>query len=92
MNLPPTAAFVFTPRAPVTGGSGGLHLGVHRPDGPIRRQTWDLDGDGQYDDAAGATASVTFKLAGTKTVRLRVTDAQGRTDTQGGEHLPWRPG
>ncbi len=57
------------------------------PDGPVSAEVWDLDGDGQYDDAQGKTASITYKLAGTKTVRLRVTDAQGRTDVRAGELL-----
>ncbi len=82
VNLPPTATFVFTPSAPVTGGRVDFTSVSTDPDGPIKGQTWDLDGDGQYDDAAGATAAVTYKLAGTKTVGLRVTDAQGRTDTK----------
>ena len=37
---------------------------------------WDLDGDGQFDDATGARPSATF-AAGTYAVRLRVTDASG---------------
>jgi PKD repeat protein len=82
VNLPPTASFVFTPAAPVTGNAVDVTSVSTDPDGPITGQTWDLDGDGQYDDAAGPTASVIFKLAGTKTIRLRVTDAQGRTDTR----------
>ena len=87
VNLPPTAAFVYTPSTPVTGDTVDFTSVSSDPDGPITGQAWDLDGDGQYDDAGGATASVTYKLAGTKTVRLRVTDAQGRTDTQSGELL-----
>ncbi len=82
VNLPPTAAFVFSPAKPVTGGSVDVTSVSTDPDGPITGQTWDLDGDGQYDDAAGSTASVIYKLAGAKTVGLRVTDAQGRTDTK----------
>jgi hypothetical protein len=82
VNLPPAAAFVFTPSKPVTGNAVEVTSVSGDPDGPITGQAWDLDGDGQYDDGAGTTASVIFKLAGTKTVRLRVTDAQGRTDTR----------
>ena len=37
---------------------------------------WDLDGDGQFDDATGARPSATF-AAGTYSVRLQVTDASG---------------
>ncbi len=42
---------------------------------------WDLDGDGQFDDATGATAT-TFMLA-TTTVSVKVTDSHGRSDIQG---------
>ena len=41
---------------------------------------WDLDGDGQFDDATGATAT-TFMLA-TTTVSVKVTDSHGRSDIQ----------
>ena len=64
VNLPPTAAFVYSPTKPVTGNTVDVTSVSTDPDGPITGQTWDLDGDGQYDDAAGTTASVTFKLPG----------------------------
>jgi PKD domain len=37
---------------------------------------WDLDGDGQFDDATGARPSASFP-AGTYSVRVQVTDASG---------------
>ncbi len=42
---------------------------------------WDLDGDGAFDDAAGATATATLP-AGDPTVGVRATDAYGRTATE----------
>ena len=51
------------------------------PDDPITLEQWDLDGDGQYDDANGSTATHRFTAAGNHTVRLRVRDSRGRTDT-----------
>ena len=45
---------------------------------------WDLDGDGQYDDASGASPSfsaATLDGPTTVTVGLRVTDDDGATDT-----------
>ena len=48
---------------------------------PNANYDWDLDNDGQYDDAQGKTTSVTFKTTGNKTVRLRVTDSDGVTAT-----------
>ena len=38
---------------------------------------WDLDNDGQYDDATGTTATTSFLTAGAKTIGLRVTDSDG---------------
>lgn len=38
---------------------------------------WDLDGDGEYDDAVGASVSWTWGLPGTHVVGLRVTDSLG---------------
>ena len=43
---------------------------------------WDLDGDGQYDDSAAASAQRTYPRAGTFTVGLLVTDDDGATDTE----------
>jgi hypothetical protein len=50
------------------------------PDGPLSAQQWDLDGDGQYDDAAGAVTSRAF-ATGSHVIRLRVTDARGASAT-----------
>jgi len=43
--------------------------------------SWDFNGDGTA-DATGATASTTFTTAGTKTVKLTVTDGKGGTATR----------
>lgn len=42
---------------------------------------WDLDGDGQFDDSTAAVPSHVYDSPGAVTVRLRVTDEQGATDT-----------
>jgi len=42
---------------------------------------WDFDGDGST-DATGATASTTFTTAGTKTVKLTVSDGRGGSATR----------
>ncbi len=51
------------------------------PDGTIASYAWDLDGDGQYDDANGVTAIFTTIVSGSHTVGLQVTDNRGATAT-----------
>jgi glucose/arabinose dehydrogenase len=58
-------------------GSGSSDL-----DGDALTYAWDLDGDGRFDDATTATPAFTYATAGQVTVRLRVTDPAGGTDTQ----------
>jgi protocatechuate 3,4-dioxygenase beta subunit len=55
--------------------------GSSDPDNTIVSYAWDLDGDGQYDDAAGATPATAFHQTGTFLVGLQVTDESGLTDT-----------
>ncbi len=74
-NSPPTAVATATP----TGGGVPLTVsfdgsGSTDPDGLIARYDWDLDGDGEFDDGVGPTATFVYHSAGTHTARLRVTD------------------
>ncbi|CAN5702565.1 hypothetical protein BH23PSE2_BH23PSE2_05160 [soil metagenome] len=56
--------------------------GTHASAGAPVLYEWDLDNDGQYDDATGLTASFTqVGQDGLHTVGLRVTDAWGLTST-----------
>ena len=47
----------------------------------IARYDWDVDDDGQYDDATGAQPSVYFGEGGPHPIHLKVTDVDGATGT-----------
>jgi len=47
----------------------------------IARYDWDVDNDGQYDDATGAQPSVYFGEGGPHPIHLKVTDMDGATGT-----------
>lgn len=49
-------------------------------DGSIVQWDWDLDGDGQYDDASGVTATYQATSPGIFTIGMRVTDNDGAQD------------
>jgi PKD repeat protein len=57
--------------------------GSYDPDSgdSIAGYAWDLDNDGLYDDATGATPSYTWNSAATYLIWLKVTDTHGATDT-----------
>jgi hypothetical protein len=56
--------------------------GSSDPGGSIAAYAWDLDEDGQYDDATGVSPNFTLPPAGSlTTIGLRVTDNLGATDT-----------
>jgi hypothetical protein len=74
------AAFTFAPAGPVTGEAVTFTSGSKDPDGTIAASTWDLDGNGTFDDTKGSTAKRTFATAGTYTVSLQVTDDRGATN------------
>lgn len=76
-NRAPVAAFAYAPASPFEGDSIMLTSTSADPDGPIFSQSWDLDGDGSFDDATGAVASVSFVDPGTYVVRLLVSDRDG---------------
>jgi PKD repeat protein len=76
-NVPPNASFVSFPPAPVAGDTVSFFSTSTDPDSPIKGQEWDLDGDGQYKDAKGPTASRAYGAAGSYRVGLRVVDREG---------------
>jgi glucose/arabinose dehydrogenase len=82
-NNPPTANLQATPSngpAPLQVQFDGT--GSTDPDpGTTLFYAWDLDGDGQYDDAFVARPVWTYTHVGNVTVRLRVTDDDNATAT-----------
>ena len=83
----PTAAFLHTPTSPTVGQSVNFNATSSTcADGPCTYE-WSDDGSNvrpstvQWPLGSGQTLSFTFKEAGTKYVRLVVTDAAGRTAT-----------
>jgi glucose/arabinose dehydrogenase len=81
-NRPPVARVTATPTegaAPLTVAFDGG--GSTDPDGGALVHTWDLDGDGAFDDAQGVRATRTYTAPGTVTARLRVADSAGAVGT-----------
>ena len=77
VNAAPTAAFVWSPLTPVAGQAINLVSISSDSEGVLSGQAWDLDGDGQYDDASGSAVSRAFPSAGIYEVGLRVRDSDG---------------
>ncbi|MBA3262785.1 MAG: PKD domain-containing protein [Thermoleophilaceae bacterium] len=76
-NNPPIVAFAFSPRSPQVGDSVEFVSSTIDPEGQLREQAWDLDGDGEFDDARGDEVAYTFATPGPKVVRQRATDGAG---------------
>ena len=76
-NRRPTVVFDYDPKFIPQGGSATFTSRSSDPEGRMDTQTWDLDGDGQFDDATGATARATFPGTRPVSVGLRVTDKDG---------------
>jgi PKD repeat protein len=77
----PDASFSYAPENPRTGDSVRFVSSSCQPGGQLASQSWDLDGDGQYDDATGPEATTVFSGSGAFGIGLQVVGAGGRTDT-----------
>jgi glucose/arabinose dehydrogenase/PKD repeat protein len=81
-NQAPTARISASPttgNAPLAVSFDGR--GSTDPEGRPLTYSWDLDGNGTFGDATGATANWTYTSSGTYRPQLRVTDDQGATNT-----------
>jgi glucose/arabinose dehydrogenase len=81
-NQDPTAAIDATPQrgpAPLTVELDGS--GSSDPDDDPLSFAWDLDDDGQYDDASGESITHTFDSDGSHPVGLEVSDGRGGEGT-----------
>jgi glucose/arabinose dehydrogenase len=82
-NQAPRAAVSATPANGATPLAVSFSAsGSADPDpGDTLTYAWDLDGDGAYDDATGATAQFTYTSAGSYLAGVRVTDNHGASAT-----------
>lgn len=76
-NRPPTADFGWTPSTVERGRPVVFTSRASDPEQGALEQTWDLDGDGAYDDAFGPSVTHSFSARGTHEVGLQVRDAHG---------------
>ena len=77
LNRPPVAAFSYAPSLVVKGKPVTFTSGAEDPEGRMAALEWDLDGDGAFDDAAGAVATAAFTTSRRTSVGLRARDRDG---------------
>jgi plastocyanin len=70
-----TASFDHTPTSPQPGQEVTFTATSTSPSTTPIRHSWDLDGDGQFDDGEGNTAKTSFAFAGSYVVRLKALQA-----------------
>ena len=82
-NAPPVVTAVATPPHGPVPLAVAFDASATTDDGPASQltYTWDLDGDGAYDDATGVTASRTYTASANVDVGLLVRDGAGASAT-----------
>jgi PKD repeat protein len=70
----PVVTFANDPVQPAAGAVVTFTATASDPDGSVTRIEWDLDDDGQFDDAAGAVATWSFGAPGPHRVAVRAVD------------------
>ncbi|MFA9269368.1 MAG: PKD domain-containing protein [Baekduiaceae bacterium] len=76
-RLPSTPTISASPASVQRGETTTLTAAATDPEGTALTYAWDLDDDGAFDDATGASTPQTMPSSGTLTARVRVTDADG---------------
>ena len=76
-NDPPTANFSVTPGSPKTLENVTFDSTSSDSDGTIVSYEWELDGDDDFNDHLGSSASKVFSPSGTYPIKLRVVDSGG---------------
>jgi PKD repeat protein len=73
----PTVTFANDPVQPAIGATVSFTATATDADGTVDHIDWDLDDDGDFDDAAGPSASWSFDEAGRHRIAVRATDDRG---------------
>ncbi|GGH45595.1 Calx-beta domain-containing protein [Microbacterium album] len=79
-ELPPPVAAIAGPTEVAEGTTATYSAAASTGEGDLEF-AWDLDGDGEFDDAATAEVDVELRSFGTRDVAVRVTDERGLADT-----------
>jgi large repetitive protein len=85
VNAPPRAGFTVSPGEAFLGDGVTLSSTSTDSDGSLKAWEWDLNNDGQFDDANALVVSANFVRAGTYPIALRVTDNRDATSTATGQ-------
>lgn len=77
-DRPPVASFGWSPAAPRQNDPVTFSSTSTDPDGTLADLTWDLNGDGNFDNGAGPSAMRSFSAPGSYVIGLRATDNDGQ--------------